>query len=335
MKISKQGKKSMNISPLVSLLIPLYNAEQYFSETIESVLAQTYENIEIIIVDDGSTDNGLLIAQEYEKKFENIKVYIQENQGASTARNKAFSMSRGKYIQYLDADDLLHPEKINEQMKVLEHCAKKTIVFGKVGAFKNNLDNISWKELAVNKNYDDSTRFLLDLWESGNGIMIHSWLIPCELIEESNGWNEELTKNDDGEFFARVVFSAKNVLFVKDSIGYYRRDNMNSLSRQMSRKAIISALTSYETYERLMKDYLNDPQVKKIMVLVYSQFIQNTFPFDDDLMLKAKKKIQSFGFNKPIMRINKYERILGNSIGIYNILRLKKIIKKLINYDSI
>ena len=104
-------------NPKVSILIPLYNSEEYIAETIDSCLNQTYDNIEIIIVDDGSTDAGLEIARQYEIKYENIKVKTQKNSGAPVARNKAFALSTGEYIQYIDADDLLHPDKIYLQWK--------------------------------------------------------------------------------------------------------------------------------------------------------------------------------------------------------------------------
>ena len=102
--------------PKVSILIPLYNSENYIEETIQSCLNQTYENIEIIIVDDGSTDKSLQIAKSFESG--KLKVYSQPNSGACKARNLAFEKSIGDYIQYLDADDLLSENKIENQRKV-------------------------------------------------------------------------------------------------------------------------------------------------------------------------------------------------------------------------
>jgi glycosyltransferase involved in cell wall biosynthesis len=109
---------------LVSILIPCYNSREYLAETIESALNQTWPNCEIIIVDDGSNDDSLEIAREYEG--DDVHVIAQSNQGAPAARNRAFRASTGDYIQYLDADDLLHPRKIEAQMSALRKYPPKT-----------------------------------------------------------------------------------------------------------------------------------------------------------------------------------------------------------------
>ena len=103
------------MTPLVSILIPAYNAETWIADTIESAIAQTWPHKEIIVVDDGSTDGTLAIARQFESN--EVRVVTQSNQGAAAARNKAFSLSRGDYIQWLDADDLLSPDKIAHQMR--------------------------------------------------------------------------------------------------------------------------------------------------------------------------------------------------------------------------
>ena len=96
---------------LISIIIPAYNSEKFIASTIQSALDQTWSNKEIIIVDDGSTDATLQVAREFEFANENIKVYTQRNAGACSARNKGFSLSKGDYIQFLDADDLMDGQK--------------------------------------------------------------------------------------------------------------------------------------------------------------------------------------------------------------------------------
>ena len=95
-----------NMTKLVSILIPCYNAEKWLGETLDCCLRQTYKNIEVIFVDDGSTDNSLAIAREYEKKDNRIHVFAQPNSGGCRARNVVFEHSTGDYIMYLDATDL-------------------------------------------------------------------------------------------------------------------------------------------------------------------------------------------------------------------------------------
>src|SRR5580658_7551096 len=102
-------------APLVSILIPAYNSEEWITQTIRSALAQTWPRKEIIVVDDGSKDATVAIARQFEPL--GVLVHAQKNQGASAARNKAFSLSHGAYIQWLDADDLLALDKITRQME--------------------------------------------------------------------------------------------------------------------------------------------------------------------------------------------------------------------------
>jgi len=315
-------------NPKVSILIPLYNSEAYIVETIESCLDQTYKNIEIIIVDDGSSDSGLSIAREYEQKYTNIKVYTQKNSGAPIARNRAFELSTGEYIQYIDADDLLHPNKINLQMGVLRSADDRAIVFGKWGTFQKSIKNVIWKDLPVNKNYDDPKQFLLELWASGMAAITHLWLVPRFLVSQSGGWDESLVRNQDGEFFARIIMKSTTVLFVVESIGYYRKDNENSISKQVSRKALESNLKTFDTYMELMKNSMDNTEVRKTLAYVYSKILYKLYPQHKDLVLKVENKLKYLGFNKPIIKKGERYYYLSKMISLYGVIWLKKFIGK-------
>ena len=117
------------MKPLVSILIPAYNAERWVADTIRSAVEQTWPRKEIIIADDGSTDQTLSIARQFASK--EVLVVTQPNQGASVARNTAFSLCQGDYIQWLDADDLLDPHKVEKQLRTLENCTStRTLLSG-------------------------------------------------------------------------------------------------------------------------------------------------------------------------------------------------------------
>src|SRR5690554_2487133 len=108
------------MSELVSILMPLYNAEKWIEATIQSVVNQTYTNWELIVVDDGSSDNSYAIVKALSAKDKRIRLVQQKNRGACAARNMAFELSKGTYIQYLDADDLLSSNKIEKQLQALQ-----------------------------------------------------------------------------------------------------------------------------------------------------------------------------------------------------------------------
>ena len=119
------------MKPLVSILIPAFNAQKWIADTIESAVRQTWPKKEIIVVDDGSRDQTLSIARRFASK--GVSVVTQANQGASTARNHAFAICQGDYIQWLDADDLLAPDKIARQMAALEQCRSRRTLLRRAG----------------------------------------------------------------------------------------------------------------------------------------------------------------------------------------------------------
>ena len=123
--IKKKIKKSQTFNPLVSIVIPVYNGENYLKDAIDSALAQTYKNIEIIVVNDGSTDNTEKIALSYGNK---IRYFKQKNGGVSSALNKAIKHMKGEYFSWLSHDDMYYPCKVALQVEYLEHLNNKDVV---------------------------------------------------------------------------------------------------------------------------------------------------------------------------------------------------------------
>ncbi|MDO3723209.1 glycosyltransferase family 2 protein [Marinobacter sp. chi1] len=116
------------MNPLVSILIPVYNVAPYLREALDSIVNQSYENLEIIIINDGSTDNSLEIAEEYERDAR-VSIFSQPNRGLSGARNKGVELATGKYIYYFDSDDILELNAIEDCVKVMEESDLDIIAF--------------------------------------------------------------------------------------------------------------------------------------------------------------------------------------------------------------
>lgn len=118
---------SNNLSPYVSVILPVYNCEKFIKETILSILNQTFSNFELIIVNDGSTDNTLQICNSFNDK--RIKIITQKNYGVSIARNNGINVSKGRYIAFIDSDDIWLPKKIEKQVFHLENCKEVGISY--------------------------------------------------------------------------------------------------------------------------------------------------------------------------------------------------------------
>lgn len=280
-------------NPLVSVLVPLYNAKDYLAECLDSIIHQTYKNIEVIIINDGSTDCSLSIAMDYANKYEWIKVYSQQNSGASSARNKAFSFAKGDYIQYLDSDDFLSPDKIALQMQELSMEQDSTLCFGKCARFEKNNHKIDQKTLKINKDYTDPCSLLETMWLTGEVIYPHAYLTHRSLIEASKGWNEELSNNDDGEFFARIILLSSKIIFVSNSISYYRTDAPNSLSKGISHKSLLSLKKSMNLYVEHSKKCKKD--FSKALTTMYTLTLIKLYPLDPALAKEVEIEKEQFG----------------------------------------
>ena len=309
---------------LVSILIPLYNSEKHISETIKSALNQTYKNIEVIIVDDGSTDNSYTIAKRFNSNM--VKVYQQKNRGACAARNLAFKNSTGDYIQYLDADDVLSPDKIEKQIKIFDRFKNDIIISGKWGRFYNSLENVSFESQAINKSYCNTIEWLIDSWTGKGMAQTSIWLSPRKLIEKAGIWNESLTINQDGEFFSRVLLQASEINYCQDAKVYYRSGETSSISqKKKTRQNAESLLLSYKLYKENVKHYQDNAFVRKALANNFLNFIYQNHKEFPSLTKQAEHEFYKLNVGKMWPVGGKRFRKLANLIGYKRALILKKI----------
>jgi glycosyltransferase involved in cell wall biosynthesis len=205
---------------LVSILIPAYNAEGSIAETLRSAIAQSWRRKEIIVVDDGSSDQTLAIARQFESA--GVQVVTQKNQGATFARNKAFALSQGDYIQWLDADDLLAPDKIALQMQTMEQGqSRKTLLSSAWGLFMYRPYRAQFHATALWCDLSPAEwlrrKMGLNLY-----MQTATWLVSRELTEAAGPWDTRLLGDDDGEYFCRVLLASEGVRFVPEARVYYR-----------------------------------------------------------------------------------------------------------------
>jgi glycosyltransferase involved in cell wall biosynthesis len=214
---------------LVSILIPAYNAGKWIGETIKSALNQTWPRTEIILVDDGSTDETLKIVRSF--VVPRLRVVCQNNAGPCVARNTAFCLAQGDFIQWLDADDVLAPDKIEQQMLQAAGGPGSGILFAaSFGTFRFGLHNARFQPTSVWQ--DLSPRdFLVRKFTDNAHIVLHSWLISRTIAESAGPWDVRLQRTDaDGEYVCRLVRACERVVFVPESKCYYRKGIVGSLS---------------------------------------------------------------------------------------------------------
>lgn len=280
------------MKPLVSILIPFFNSEIWLSETIESALKQTWENIEVILVNDGSNDNSLAIANQF--KTSRVKVITQENQGQSAAENRALREAQGDFIQYLDADDLLAYDKIQRQMALFEDGNLEFISACEWSRFYNSPDEGMFIPQPLWGDFKP-VEWLLCAWE--NHLMMHgaTWLIPRQIADRAGWWTEELSLINDFDYFSRVLLVSKDVKFCWGAKTYYRSGNTGSLSGSKSSSAWQSAFRSLELGTNRLLTHENSERTRYACATVFQRFVYEVYPDAPDLMTAAQDKVEKYG----------------------------------------
>lgn len=278
----------------ISVIVPVYNAEKYLKRCLDSIINQTYKNLEIILINDGSNDSSLEICKEYEKKDKRIFVYNQKNKGISYTRNRGIELSSGKYISFVDSDDvislrmyeILHNLIIKENVKIAE-C--KYINFNKKCEFKEN------------NNYN--VYFDLDILKENLKENISNFL-----------WNKLILKElfVGVKFKENIIFEDQDVIYkllektnkviISDSVlyGYFQRDD--SYIHTYSYKKLINYINVYsEKHNYLLQKY---PSLKKALneCYIYNIFIlyrnivlaQNKKWLKDKNVILERKKLKKF-----------------------------------------
>jgi glycosyltransferase involved in cell wall biosynthesis len=267
-------------SPLVSVLIPCFNGRRFIAQTLRSVMAQTYRPLEVIVVDDGSTDGS---ADEV-KQFADVKLIRQQNAGAASARNVALAHSRGEFIQYLDADDLLSPDKIALQMARLADIPD-CIASAEWGRFYRDpsettfVPDKTWTDL-------DSLDWLALSREDGVGMMYPAlWLIPRSVTDRTGLWNAAVSTapGEDAEYFTRAVLAARRVLFCAGARTYYR----SGIGGASSRKHFRSQALVIDLCAKSVLAVEDSPRMRMGYAKAWQHLAHYAYPYDRAVALEA------------------------------------------------
>jgi glycosyltransferase involved in cell wall biosynthesis/peptidoglycan/xylan/chitin deacetylase (PgdA/CDA1 family) len=286
--------KSARAKPLVSILIPAYNAQEWIADTLRSAMAQTWERKEIVVVDDGSSDQTLALAKQFESDC--IRVVTQPNQGAASARNTALALSHGDYIQWLDADDLLAPDKIERQLAVLDqNVSKKTLLSSEFAKFLHRWQRAQfiptglWEDLSP-------TEWLLRKMGDNLFMQTATWLVSRELSELSGPWDTRMLSDDDGEYFCRVLLNSDGTKFVPDAKVYYRGFRSSSLAyvgkSDRKREALWLSMQLHIDYLRSLED---TARIREACLNYLQRNLINFYPERADIVSQTEQVAADLG----------------------------------------
>lgn len=298
----------MNTQPLVSIIIPTYNRAHLILETLDSILNQTYQNWECIIVDDGSTDNTKEVVEAYVAKdfrFQYHQRPISHKPGGNGARNFGLKLSKGEYINWFDSDDLISTNKLEYQVStLLEHDSDIVIC---EWLFFINKDNINYSKAYSYKDFKTGLELLNYFGENSTYIPIHAYLIKSRIITLSGLWNESLKINQDGEFMVRILLQANDIKFIAKAYALYRKSTSNNTS-SYKKENLNDLIRSWKLISEHCSSFVS--QQKNIYVLSAKRRIfknlKDNYPF---FIIKNLFFFREVISNAVIQKIKKYFRV--------------------------
>ncbi len=275
------------MKPLVSILIPAHNAEQWIADTIRSAIAQTWPRKEVIVVDDGSTDRTAEVARHFASK--DLSVISVENQGAAAARNYALKLSQGDYIQWLDADDLLTPDKIERQVLALRELDSSRVLLSSPWAYFHYRPQRA--RFVKTSLWQDLSRLEWLLRKMGENLLMQTatWLTSRELAEAAGPWNTRLLSDDDGEYFCRVLLASNGTRFIPGAKVFYRVASTSRMSHiGTSDRKKDTMLLSMKLHIKYLRSLEDSERVRTACLAYMQNWLENFYPERPDIVAELQ-----------------------------------------------
>ena len=303
---------------IISIIIPIYNKEKFLEECIDSVVNQTYfNNIELILVNDGSTDNSEKICYRYCNRYKNIKYFCQNNQGVSIARNFGRSKATGKYLYFLDADDKIEKHFIERAtLNAINNNSEIVIVANNVGLRNSTLDKI----------------YSLAAWQC---------FFKTSFLEQYKFINflPKLSNGEDSLFTLEYLFYAKKISIERNAIYYYRKSSNSLICNMNNTKYYINTINIWlNELQIFYSKHENNFKLKQILLrflaaqILYKLIRKNNFNYQEKLEIISiinnfalKNKLGFIYFN-PICFFKDYSYLYC----FFNIIIFLGILKKML-----
>lgn len=297
----------------LSIIIPAYNVENYLSECLDSVVKQNNDRIEVVLVDDGSTDTTWDICCQYAKKYEYIKAFTKENGGLSNTRNFGIKHAQGTYVYFLDSDDYLADEAIGKLFEKIDSEDNDVII-----SLYSNLFDATGEISDCGYHLNEETVERL----SGENLLqylmkgrVYDWYavlqtVKREFIIENSLYFEENVNFEDARWTPTVLYKAQNVAYLDFPIYVYRRNRKGSITATFSMKNFLSKFGVFDFIEKFsLQNHLSD--ITKEMMLANMSNLYVSALFDTWSLEKEDRK-------KYLNQLNKYKFILGKSARTYH-----------------
>lgn len=301
---------------MVSIIMPCYNAGKYIQEAIESVQAQTYTDWELLVVDDGSTDDSAAVVTRMAEHDERIHLIKQPNSGACRARNNGIEHAHGEYVKFLDADDLLFPEALERQVEQIMTLAPRQIPFG-------DYDNIDADGKLISKfHFDGQQRLTSDPVE----FFFSEWrvLITCPLhrtsiLRELGGFNEQLMRGQESDLHLRLALADVEWVYYPTKLFSYRdyvaEQRISCTAPDKTRKRVLYWEQRMQICEQLFINKYGSIPPKYRTYFRDGWFNKARREFSEKQLAKGLDAIGKLQSYSPLTKFQKWYVSCGNLMG--------------------
>nr|WP_295255528.1 glycosyltransferase family 2 protein [uncultured Blautia sp.] len=230
--------------PCISIIIPVYNTKKYLAKCLDSVCGQTYKNLEIIVINDGSTDKSEIILEEYAQRDRRIHIITQKNQGISAARNRGLEYSQGKYVMFLDSDDWIDKNTCSKAVQVMNDMAAEVVLWSYTREYKQASKPVY---LFGDKTYIWNESHIKELYKQMIGpdkeqlrvaqridslITVWGKLYRKSIIKENRFVDTKIIRTEDTLFNIQVFSKVKCAVYIPNIFSHYRKTNQSSFTRK-------------------------------------------------------------------------------------------------------
>ncbi|QDV69518.1 Putative glycosyltransferase EpsH [Rosistilla carotiformis] len=308
-------------SPTVSIIIPAYNVGRYIDDALQAALGQSLDDIEVVVVDDGSVDDTADRIQRV--RDQRLKYVFQENAGQSAAINRGVAESSGDFIKLLDADDWIHPEHVAEQLAALDGHLD-AIASCRWGYFTRDFRQPAGQPEHTNRSYRDPLRWLVDSLTIDQGMMGGwMWLIPRSVWEKSGGYDRRLSLNNDFHFSIALALAAESIQYAPSAVYSYRTGVAGALSGSQGRSAMESALLTTQLGTDLLLAREDSAEIRQLCADRFQQWLYLFYPEHLDLAEIATARIQQLGGSELPLRGGRAMQALLPVLGWRRVRRLQ------------
>ncbi|WP_406857094.1 glycosyltransferase [Alsobacter sp. KACC 23698] len=308
----EMSEPRVGVAPLVSVIIPCFNGAPFVQEAVESVLRQSHPRIEIIVIDDGSTDDSWAVIRAYEDRVTAIR---QDNRGLPAARNRGLASAKGDYALFLDCDDVIAPDAVEGlaaaaagRADVLACCTWRSLV-SRQG---------TWVLAERDATFPLPGPDPLESWLSGEWIPICSILWPMSLLHALGGFDERLAINEDGDLMMRALLDGAGLVVAERGESFYRRHEAFRLSISsdvFSKRRVQSGLCVLEKLEAEIRQRGSLPRYRRALGVAYQKLAARTFVFFPDLARDVLKHGEALAGRRPIAP-TRIGRVLVRCLGM-------------------